>query len=242
MKQQLTIVHQDEWLVAVIKPDKMFVHRSDGWDQNLLPLMQRVRNQLGRPVFTVHRLDRATSGLIVLALSHEIAADLSLQFRERQVTKQYQALVRGFCDDAGTIDLPMARKGNSRPHPESGPALLECCTDYVTTARFELPMASGRYETTRCSLVTVTPRTGRWHQIRRHLNRIAHPILGDTTHGDNTQNRFFRETFGLDRLMLAATGLQFCHPATSEMLKLETPPDTSFLKLTGQIECYRQPV
>jgi tRNA pseudouridine65 synthase len=238
MKGLLTIVYEDSSLVILIKPGGMFVHKSDGWDRNRRPLMQRIRDQLQQPVFTVHRLDRATSGLIVMGKNHDVAAALSHAFRERQVQKTYVALARGYCPDSGIIDIPLARRSGILGGTGEQ-QLRDCVTEFRTTARYELPFACGRYETNRCSLVQLKPRTGRWHQLRRHLNRINHPIIGDTSHGDNTQNRFYRTQFHLDRLMLVATGLELNHPVTNTQLKLEITPDASFQQLVDQIAEYR---
>ncbi|MCA9033554.1 MAG: tRNA pseudouridine(65) synthase TruC [Planctomycetaceae bacterium] len=234
------VIFEDEHLAAVHKPTGIFVHRTDGWDRHLTPLLQTVRKTIGQRVYTIHRLDRATSGVVLFGKTKEASSELHAMFRERRVKKTYVALVRGYCDDCGTIEFPLRpRQPNSadKSVPISNVELpeQECCTRYVTNARYELPFKSTRYDTTRCSLATLHPETGRWHQIRRHVNRIGHPVIGDTTHGDNTQNRFFRQQFGLSRLMLAATGLSFVHPWTQKEITISCPPSPSFQEIVDRI-------
>lgn len=234
-------IFEDDQIIVVAKPSGMFVHRSDTWDQREIPLLQRVRDAIGQRVHIVHRLDRGTSGLVVLAKDTETARRMSQQFRARQVGKTYVGLVRGFCDQRGSITFPLSRKGaaQDRPDAEPSPDERSCQTDYHSRAQFEIPLPSGRYETTRCSLLEILPATGRWHQIRRHMNRINHPLIGDTTHGDNNQNRFFREQFALQRLMLAATGLRFAHPHSDEPLLIACEPDRSFQSVIDQLQPWR---
>ena len=240
---KIDIIFEDEWMIAVHKPVGMFVHRTDGWDRDRTPLLQHVRNLTGQHIYTIHRLDRATSGLVLMGKTAEASSVLHEMFRERKIAKTYSALVRGFCDQAGTIDIPLRpRQPNSAnklvAQPETERPEQDCCTHYQTVRMFELPFQSTRYQTTRCSLLTLKPETGRWHQIRRHVNRILHPVIGDTTHGDNTQNRFFRQKFGLTRLMLAATELQFRHPWTADHVRMYAEPSADFQTILEQIEPY----
>ena len=238
-----TIIYEDDWIVAVHKPVGMFVHRTDGWDRNRTPLLQHVRRLVGRRVYTIHRLDRATSGVVLMGKTQEADTVFHEMFRERRIQKTYVALVRGYCDAVGTIEIPLRPR-----HPNSAETLApvsdkilpeqECCTHYRTDQRFELPFKSTRYDTTRCSLITLKPETGRWHQIRRHVNRIWHPVIGDTTHGDNSQNRFFRQQFGLNRLMLAATELAFQHPWTVQHTFISVAPSEDFQHIVDQVRPY----
>lgn len=234
------VIFEDEWLVGVHKPTAMFVHRTDGWDREQTPLLQHVRNMLGRRVHTIHRLDRATSGIVIMAKDSHVAMLLHQMFRDRQVSKTYKALVRGFAPADGTIEIALTGRNktivprDSNEEPQPAPE-KPCRTHFECEQAFELPFKSTRYETTRCSLVRVRPVTGRWHQIRRHMNRVQHPVIGDTTHGDNTQNRFFRLQFQLKRLMLAATQLQFKHPITATEIQIESPPDNDFQQIIQQI-------
>lgn len=243
MDNLFATILEDDRIIVVAKPSGMFVHRADGWDRFRKPLLQRVRDRIRQRVFPVHRLDRATSGLVLLAKDRETAQLLAGQFRERRVCKIYAALVRGFCEHRDVITIPLPRRGlaNDRPGDAPTDAPRPCRTEYQSLERYEIPQSSGRYLTTRCSLLNVTPTTGRWHQIRRHLNRINHPLIGDTTHGDNTQNRFFRQNFALQRLMLAAIELTFMHPHRGEVVTVRCPPDETFQSVIDLIRPWTIP-
>lgn len=274
MLAPIEIVYEDAWLLAVHKPAAMPVHRSWGCDRHSRSVLDQMRRRVAGPVVPVHRLDRATSGLLLLARDPDTAARLAAQFRTRAVCKTYQAVVRGFCETSGDICKALARPqwlmrppssrtprrvaedlpdenqtaaehpGDEHPGDAAAPdaaAPQPSHTRYVTLERYELPFRSDRYATSRLSLLEVQPLTGRWHQIRRHLNHIAHPILGDTSHGDNTQNRFFRQQFGLQRLLLAATALQFVHPQTGQSVQLTAAPDDSFADLVRQFRTWLVP-
>lgn len=220
--RELAVLYQDNEFVAVAKPAGMFVHRTEMDRRVRTVVVQTVRDQLRRPVYLVNRLDRPASGIVLLGLTSEAAAAAAEIFRERRVSKSYVVLVRGHAPDAGRIERPL-----TSPEVKTTEA-LESVTEYRTTERLEVPMASGKFPTTRCSLVNVTPRTGRFHQIRRHLNGISHPVIGDTSHGDSRQNRFFRENLGVDRLMLHASQLMFQHPVTGERLEINCPLPQDF--------------
>ncbi len=177
-------------------------------------LLQRVRDGLGAWVYPVHRLDRPTSGVLVFGRSPEAASRLATQFRDREVAKDYLAVMRGYTAAAGMIDYPVEDPlGRSRP----------ARTRFRQLARVELPFAVGRYATSRYSLVQVTPDTGRWRQIRRHFHHISHPLIGDTTHGEGRHNRFFRVHYGVGELLLSARRLRFTHPFTGARCELVAP-------------------
>ena len=203
----LTIIYQDDHYVAVDKPSGIFVHptRLGRREPNC---MSRLGRQLGHPVFTIHRLDRATSGVLLFALSSEAARKMCLLFEERRIRKEYLAVVRGFAPEAGRIDHPL-RKDKKKP-------AADAVTDFVRVGKAELKEPVGRHDTARFSLVRAVPHTGRMHQIRRHMAHISHPVLGDTRYGDGAQNRFFRARFGMRRLALMAVRLAFLHPYTRE--------------------------
>lgn len=236
------ILFEDEHLVAVAKPAGLFVHRSSADRTVELVLLQMVRDQIGLNLFTVHRLDRATSGLVVFAKSAAVAAAMGQLFADRRIQKTYQAVVRGFPDDQGQIQIPLvSARGRGKPegHPHAAPQ--DALTKFETVQRFELPIASRHFPTTRCALVNVFPRTGRYHQIRRHFNYISHPVIGDTSHGDRRINRSVAEFCGLGRLMLAATRLQWIHPVTKQPLDLHCPPEPSFERAIRQLRLYNWP-
>ncbi len=229
--RDVCILYRDEYLVAVDKPPGLLVHRTRLAADEDDALLQRLREALGQHVYTVHRLDRPTSGVVIFGLTSEAGRRLSLLFESRRVRKGYLAVVRGFLGTAeapdGVIDYPL------RDAPDL--PLRPAVTAYRTLAQVELPHAVGRYPTSRYSLVGVQPRTGRTHQIRRHFHHIFHPILGDTTHGEGRHNRLFRERYGCERLLLHAISLAFDHPYTAAPLRIAAPPDADWQALMSRL-------
>ncbi|ABM61048.1 tRNA pseudouridine synthase C [Halorhodospira halophila SL1] len=218
--RSLAILYRDERLIAVYKPAGLLVHRSN-IDRDRDVVLQRLRDQLGGHwVYPVHRLDRATAGVLVFGLDPDAASVLAAAFREQRIGKRYQAVVRGWVEAPGRIDRPLGagRRGE-------GGAPQPAVTDYVPLAWTELPIPVSRYDTARFTRLALHPQTGRQHQLRRHMKAISHPILGDTTHGDGANNRFFREHFGARRLLLVATELVVPHPADGGAVRLATEPD-----------------
>ncbi len=201
----LPVLFLDDALVAVHKPSGLAVH--PGWDTGDVAL-RRVRDQLGAHVFPVHRLDRATSGVLVFALSSGDAAGLAAAFRDGAVEKRYLALVRGAFPGAIDVDHPVPRTRGGERVPAQ------------TAFRLRSPL--GRF-----SLVEAAPRTGRLHQIRRHLKHLSHPIVGDVDYGKGPINRHFREAHGLCRLALHAFALTVPHPRSGAPLAVRcpVPPD-----------------
>lgn len=200
----IAILHHDDAIVVVDKPSGLSVHRGD--DQGTTFALNLTRNAIGQWVYPVHRLDRATSGVLVFALSPEHARAIQASFEAREVEKVYLALVRGKPPLHGIIESPMEKR-------EGGPR-VEAVTEFDT--RFMSDVA-------RVSLVEARPRTGRRHQIRRHLRRINHPIAGDVRYGKGIENRGYRAELGLYRLALHARRFSFPHPATGERVSFESP-------------------
>jgi tRNA pseudouridine65 synthase len=210
--QKLRILFQDDHFVVVDKPAGIMVHPPEDpslrkYSANQPTVIRMLREQLGKYVYPVHRLDSATSGVLVLALESSVAAKLQTLFQVKEIQKTYFALVRGYADDSGVIDSPLTIDD------EGGP-VQDAITHYETYFRFELPIVSGPHATSRFSLVKVRPQTGRYHQIRRHFKRISHPLIGDTIHGDGKQNRIWREQTEDSLLYLKAYSLSFVHPVT----------------------------
>jgi tRNA pseudouridine65 synthase len=136
------------------------------------------------------------------------------------------AIVRGYVDDQ-TIDYPLKEeldKMTDSMATQNKPA-QEAVTDVITLGHLELPYPVSRYQSGRFSLLKLLPKSGRKHQLRRHLSHIRHPIIGDTSHGDGKQNRYAKEHLQLNRLCLIASELHFTHPTTSEMLSFTTDLD-----------------
>lgn len=226
---KIPIIYRDDDLIVVHKPSGIVVHPDDRNRLERISLMILVRRITRRRVYPIHRLDRPTSGLIVFALNHDTASKLNRQFREHRVEKRYHALVRGIASDQ-TIDYalkerPLYRTDMVNSEPQ------EATTHIRLLDSVEIDHRVGRYPTSRYSLIEATPVTGRRHQIRRHLKHIFHPIIGDTTYGDGKHNRFFRDRFNCNRLMLAATKLQFSHPVTGEQLNFSVSPAEEMVKV-----------
>jgi tRNA pseudouridine65 synthase len=157
----------------------------------------------------------------LFALDSDMNSKLQQQFLRYECGKTYLALVRGFTDDQGTIDYPLKTdRGN----------LQDALSHYTTVQRFEVPIALGKFKTSRYSLVEVKPKTGRTHQIRRHFAHISHPIIGDRRHGCNRQNNLFRDhdSLQLDTMLLHASSLKFTHPVSQEDVTLEAELRTPF--------------
>lgn len=232
----LNILYQDEYLVAIDKPAGLLVHRSMLDKHETRFAMQMLRDQLGQHVFPVHRLDRPTCGVLIFALSSDIARVLTEQLTQREVEKSYLAVVRGYVEEEGEIDYPLKEKLDkiADRQAKQDKAAQDAITYYQCLQQYELPFAVGRYATARYSLVRLLPKTGRKHQLRRHMAHIRHPIVGDTTHGDGTQNKFLRSQFGFDRLGLTCHRMVIRHPVTGRQLKIETLPEQRIAELLSE--------
>jgi len=207
--------------VAVAKPPGLLSTPSPKAPDRVT-CMSLLRDQLGHRVYPLHRLDRATSGVLVFGLDPAAAGQWAIHFRERRVHKSYLALVRGWVDPQGEIDYPIevarevAREG----------VRVDALTRYQCLAQVEVAVPVGRYPTARYSLVRAWPVTGRNHQIRRHFKHLRHPLVVDPEYGDAHHNRFFRERYGR-RLMLHAWTLEF--PDRGVRIQARIPEDMAFI-------------
>lgn len=226
----LDVIYQDDHLVAVHKPSGLLVHRSQ-LDRHASEFaVQMLRDQLGRHVHPVHRLDRATSGVLLFAFDTDVARRLGESFMTRAVHKSYLAVVRGTPDEQGEVehalrvrdDLP----GRATRHPPA--AAQPALTRFRRLAACELPFAVDRYPTARYALMGLVPESGRRHQLRRHMKHLSHPVIGDSTYGKSRHNRFFAQQFGCSRLLLAAVELRLPHPLDGTPLRLCAPPSADF--------------
>ena len=219
------ILFQDDHLLVLNKPAGVPVHGSRMLQGRPTTLLALARDLTGRMVHAVHRLDRPVSGAIVLAFDRETLAILSRGFEERQVRKRYLGVVRGWTDTRGEIDYPLRPPRDERHGDnEARPAL----TRYERLATMELPVPVPPYATARYSLLSITPETGRRHQIRRHLKHISHHLAGDTTYGKGEHNRVFREQFVCERLLLHSRALGFRHPVSGAWIERTAPLDPAF--------------
>jgi len=178
--------------------------------------MRIVRDQLGSYIYPVHRLDVATSGVLLFALDSSSAARIQAQFAARTITKRYFAIVRGWTSEEGKVDSPLDGAASE--------------TAFTRIATMELPAPSKRYATSRYSLAAVEPLTGRRHQIRRHLAHLRHPLVGDTIYGDGTHNRIFRERIPQSGLFLKAYSIQLAHPRSGEELVIRSRWNRAWLE------------
>ena len=213
--------------MAVDKPPGLLVHRT-GLDAGETQFaLQLLRDQLGRPVWPAHRLDKGTSGVLLFALDADTARALGQAFEApEQVHKPYRSVVRGWPAAEGLVDHPLKRLEDDARAGRT--EVQEAQTRYRTLARYELPLPYGRFPTTRCALVELQPLTGRRHQLRRHMKHIAHPILGDATHGKGPLNRAVAELLGVQRLWLHALRLELTHPVSGTALRIEAPCDQAW--------------
>jgi len=224
----IEILYQDDALIAVNKPAGLAVHRSKMVGNAEEFLIDLLRKQLGGNVYLAHRLDRATSGVLLIARSSEMAAALGEQFMGRSVRKQYLAVVRGWPEpEGGLIDyaLPGSR--------ETGPR-REASTRYQRLATIEVPIALGRYPQQRYALVHAEPLTGRFRQIRKHLAHIHHPVIGDCQHGRGDHNRLYKQYFSCHRMLLHARRLQFAHPQDGRPMVIDAALDREYIDLLAR--------
>jgi tRNA pseudouridine65 synthase len=240
LTRPLRILYRDENYIGVFKPAGLVVHRGKMTQLDEPVLLQTLRDQIDQFVYPVHRLDRPTAGLILFALNSVAAAKMVELFASRQVTKHYQALVRGFTPDSGTIDRPLREKYGQEMFPENteSNAEQEAITKYSVLARYQVPWPLADFPSTRYSLLEIQPLTGRWHQIRRHLNHLAYPVVGDHRHGDHRYNQMVFARSGVYRMMLTAMRLDFRHPYTNELVSLTAHRGSEFDRLLDLIQPY----
>lgn len=209
------------------KPAGLLVHRSKIANDETDFLLDRIKQQHGANLFLAHRLDRATSGVLLLAKSREVAGEIGRAFMAREVTKKYLAVVRGWPDAQGVIDYPLP---GVREHGPRKPAL----TRWRTLATTTVPIEMGRYPEQRYALVEAAPETGRYRQIRKHFHHVSHHIIGDTSHGRGDHNRLWRIHFGMHRMLLHAWRLEFAHPRNGEPLRIQAPLDADWQRVLEQ--------
>jgi len=233
----LEILYQDDHFVAINKPSGLLIHRTRLDSHATEFAVQKVRNQIGKFVFPVHRLDRPTSGILLFALDKSSAKNMMCQFSEHSISKQYLAVVRGHLGN-GILDYPLKKFRDKitdeQVNQDKSPQ--QAFTEYQCITQTTLPIAVRPYDSSRYTLMKLTPKTGRRHQLRRHMAHLRHPIIGDTSHGDGKHNEMFRNNFGNNRLLLHASFLSFKHPETDTIIEINAPLDTSFKSLLIKIK------
>lgn len=210
---ELNILFEDENLIAIHKPHGLLVHRTKMATDATEFAVQILRNQIGgQHVYPVHRLDRKTAGVLLFAKTKSANQAVQQLFRERQVSKTYIALVRGFIDEEGSIEYSLLHNDKQQ----------EAKTDYQLLEQIEIDLPFGKFETSRYSLVELKPTTGRFHQLRKHMAHVFHPIIGDRPHGCNKQNKLWKDRFDMMTMCLCATELKLNYPE-NQQIKITAP-------------------
>ena len=221
------MIFHDEDFVVINKPHGLITHRSSIAQNANTSAMYLVKKKLNKFIYTVHRLDRKTSGALMFALNQNAQSKMNKLFQNGAVRKIYHAIVRGFTDDTGTIDYAISdMKGQ----------IKEAVSHYRTLQRYELDLPFGRHQTSRYSLVELRPETGRYHQLRKHMAHIFHPIIGDRPHGCNKQNSLFKHHFKMDKMMLHAKEMNFIHPVTGYPTRIECGYSEAFRQMLDLME------
>ncbi len=230
---------EDDWLLAVNKPAGVAVHGGSGVSFGVIEQLRRARPQ-ARFLELVHRLDRETSGILLVAKKRSALTALQDQFRRRETGKTYLALVQGdWPASKKVIDTPLRKflvavpgspDGERRVKPtgKDDPEGMKALTLVRVARRIAHPLGP-------MTLLEVTIKTGRTHQIRVHLASSGHPIAGDEKYGDFEYNRALHKA-GLKRMFLHAWRLRFTHPSTGQAVQLEQPLEPALQAFAGGSE------
>lgn len=220
----LQVLYRDDALAVVHKPEGLMVHDSALARGETDFAADRLREQFGSKVFLIHRLDRATSGCLLLAFDRDTASALGKAWMAGEVDKHYLAVCRGWPDAEAAFRVE---------HPLDGgpgkPLKKPATTDFAVLHRAELPWPSQGFATSRYAVLRASPVSGRYRQIRRHLKHLSHHLIGDTSHGDGRHNRAWRMA-GIHRMLLHAQVLAFTHPGDGRAMRIECAPDGSFAR------------
>jgi len=221
----LQVIFEDDYLICVHKPNNMLVHHAHH-SRNVAEetsLLQLILEEKGLKVYPIHRLDRKTSGIILLAKEKEFVSKFQDLFTANQIQKTYFGVVRGFSPETKIIDSPVKGR-DANVHKEA-------LTHLKTLAQVTLEIPVKPYDSSRYSLVELSPKTGRMHQLRVHANKISHPLIGDTKYGDKNHDVMFDENFGWKNMFLHAGKLVFTHPFTAKDFVLKAPFPIDWLAL-----------
>lgn len=223
----LEIIYEDANLIAINKPHGLLVHRSSIATNTDEYALQLLRDQVGYHVYPLHRLDRKTSGVLLFSKSADFVSLIQARLQEDTSIKKYLAIVRGYFPDEITVDYPLTNdKGKTQ----------EAITHFMCLKHIELDIALGKHNTSRYSLIEAYPKTGRMHQIRKHLNHLRHPIIGDRPHGCNKQNKFFLEQWQLNTMLLHAQEMRFIHPIQDEKVIITAKHSDEFERILFLVE------
>lgn len=213
--------------MAVNKPTGLLVHRTNLANDAEEFALQILRDQLSKHLYPIHRLDRKTSGVLLFAFSSEAAKNMQETLADENTQKSYLAIVRGHFPDEIELDYDLKNlKGK----------LQSAQTKFKCIKQSECDFPSGKFPTSRYSLIEAKPKTGRMHQIRKHCNHLRHPIIGDRPHGCNKQNKILGERFGLSEMMLHAWNFSFTHPYSKERINISAPFFNSYLTMLRELK------
>lgn len=216
----LDILYQDKWLVAVHKPAGYLVHPADDPQPDHLVVMKILRDFLGCHVFPIHRLDRPTCGVLLFGIDRQVATQLHQAFEFHKTQKVYHAVVEGIPTVTQWSCSEPIQKATGKP-------IRSALTDFKILDSTEIAQES-------ISLIEARPKTGRFHQIRRHLLHAGFPIVGDYRYVDIKRCDILSEKFDLNcRMLLQATTLIYTHPITKEELTVTSPRDPLIARLFG---------
>lgn len=223
-KVESRILYEDDDLMVLNKPSGLAVHGGSGLSFGVIEALRAMRPE-ARFLELVHRLDRETSGCLLVAKKRSALKDLHLQFREDDVNKVYIALLAGqWAKNKQMVDAPLKKNVL-----QSGERVVKVARDGKSAMTGFKTI--GKYRD--ATLVEARPITGRTHQIRVHAQHLGHPLAGDERYGQDVQNRHFRD-LGLRRLFLHAGEAGFRHPKTGQPMKIQAPLDADlaqFLKV-----------
>lgn len=209
----MEVLFEDNNLLAINKPNGLLVHHSYYARNIHEPSLMEILSEKYKDLYLVHRLDRKTSGVILLTKSKAVLPKFQEFFNNNGVKKTYYAVVRGFSPENGTIDSPV--------RVDETDIRKDAITHYKTLASIELDIPVHPYASSRYSLIKLLPETGRMHQLRIHMNKISHPIVGDYKHGDRFHNRNFEQNFNWHTMFLHAQKVEFKHPINDELITIE---------------------
>lgn len=222
----IDIIYEDNDIIVVNKPKGMVVHPANGNPDGtlvnaILAICKDSLSGIGgeiRPGI-VHRLDKDTSGLLIVAKNDQAHINMSKQIQDRKVIKKYIALVKGvIAEDSATIDMPIARSTKDRKKMAVDPKGKEAITHFKVLKRYD-----------KYTLLEIKIDTGRTHQIRVHMAYIGHPVVGDMQYSNG------KNEFGVEGQMLHSKYLEFDHPITGKRLKLEAPLPQYFIEVLEKL-------
>ena len=221
----LEIIYQDNYCLLVTKPNNVLVHHAHHSRNKIdeVSLIQLIENQFGKRYYPIHRLDRKTSGIILLASKREYVASFQALFTNNEIQKIYYGVVRGFSQDNKIINSPV--KGRDALVYREAETHLNCLD------KIELNIPVKPYDSSRYSLVELRPKTGRMHQLRIHMNKVSTPLINDAKYGDKNHDLMYAKEFGWKNLFLHAGSLEFIHPFTNKKLILKSSFSEDWVQL-----------